>query len=97
MKFRNSIMLSIAIFCLPIIITSFYKLIEISIGPVVLFYSIAGGILVGFTWIGTIQNKWGELLGMIIGVLIGIIAIILLLNFFILVTWVMGEMDYALL
>ncbi len=96
-EIRISCLLSVIIFGLPIIITGFYKYVESSIGPVVLVYSFIGGILLGLTWIKTLKNKWNRFAGLMIGVPIMIFGMVLLVNFFIWITWVMGEMDYALM
>ena len=97
MKIKNCAILNITIFCLPLVITSIYKFIESSIGPIVLFYSIAGGILIGFIWMKTIKKKWHNICGIVVGVPVGIVGIILLINFFVFITSIMGEMDYQLL
>ncbi|UZJ36593.1 MULTISPECIES: hypothetical protein [unclassified Prosthecochloris] len=96
-EIRTSSLHSLFVFGLPIIITAIYTKVENSIGPVVFVYSIVGGILFGLTWIKTLIKKLNRVAGLIIGVPIMIVGIVLLFNFFIWVSWIMGEMDYSLL
>ena len=96
-RIKKSSFLSLIIFLIPIIITAFFKLIETSIGPTVLLYSIVGGFALGFIWVYAISEKWNEYAGIFIGVPIGLIGMVLLINFFILMTQLMNEMDYQLM
>ena len=94
---RNSSWLSIVIFGLPIVITVLYRFIESSIGPIVFFYSVIGGVIFGIIWIKTLWKMWNGFVGLLIGIPLGVLGMLLLINFFIWVTWVMGEMDYELI
>ena len=94
---RNSSLLSIVIFGLPIVITALYRFIESSIGPIVFFYSVIGGVIFGIIWIRTLWKMWNGFVGLFIGIPLGVLGMLLLINFFIWVTWVMGEMDYELI
>ena len=96
-EIKSSSLLSIVIFGLPIVITGLYKLVESSIGPIVFFYSVIGGIIFGMTWIRTLWKKWNGFVGLLVGVPIGVLGTLLLINFFIWLTWIMGEMDYELM
>ena len=40
---------------------------------------------------------WNGFVGLLIGISLGVLGMLLLINFFIWVTWVMGEMDYELI
>ncbi len=94
---RNSILLSLVIFGLPLVITALFTRIECSIGPVVFFYSLLGGSIFGLLWMRTLWKKWNGYVGLLVGIPIWLVGMILLMNFFIWVTWVMSEMDYDLL
>jgi len=96
-KLTHSSLATIAIFVIPIIITFIYRFIDISIGPVVLIYSIIGGVLIGVAWATTLWNKWNGIVGIMVGVPLGLVSIILLVNFFIWVTYLLGEQDYHLM
>ena len=94
---RNSSLLSIVIFGVPIVITVLYRFIESSIGPIVFFYSVIGGVIFGIIWIKTLWKKWNGFVGLLIGIPLGVLGMLLLINFFIWLTLVMGEMDYELI
>ena len=94
---KSSSLLSMVIFGLPIVITVLYRFIESSIGPIVFFYSLIGGVIFGIIWIRTLWKMWNGFVGLLIGIPLGVLGMLLLINFFIWVTWVMGEMDYELI
>ena len=96
MSFKHSLYLSIAIWAVPILTTIAYKFVDSSIGPIVLFYSIIGGISLGIFWGKSISTKWNIGAGVLFGSFIGIIGMTLLINFFIWFTMIMGEMDYGI-
>ena len=94
---KKSILASLGIILLPLLITACYTLTEVSIGPVVLFYSIITGVALGAIWGRQIGGKCPAVLAFLLGGIIGIICAVLMVNLFVLITHAFGEMDYHLM
>lgn len=88
---------TLIIIFLPVAITTCFKLTTVSIGPVVLFYPIIGGLVLGAMWAHAMKPKYGVGIAFAMGIIFSVIAFIGLLNLFIGVTAAMGEMDYSLI
>lgn len=93
----KSLLLIAAIVLLPVVVTLIFKFIDSTIGPIVLFYSILIGPFVGLILVSQFIGGLHVALQGVIYVLTYVPSAILFLNYFIWLTYLMGEMDYNLL
>jgi hypothetical protein len=96
-KWRNSLIVTIAVFLLPFPITWLLKSTGESLGPVVLGYSLFAGAGSAFFWFFTAWQRLNKVVAVLVFVPLGVVEIILLLNAFIGITALMGAMNYQLM
>jgi hypothetical protein len=88
---------TLCVILLPVAITACFKLTEVSIGPVVFFYPVLGGIILGIVWGHAVRQRYGIGIALAAGVIVTLIGYTILINGFIGITAAMGEMDYSLM
>ena len=94
---RNALIVGIVVFLLPFPITWLLKSVGGSLGPVVLGYSLVAGPLgSAYLWFFAAWQK-NRLVALFLFVPAGVIEIIVLLNAFIGITYLMGAMNYQLM
>lgn len=82
------------IFIAPILLCVLYIfLIRESIGPVVFFYSLFGAITIGGVWGFSLSKRFGAELG-VLGLIITPVTWLVLINYFMLITFLFGIKDY---
>jgi len=95
MKIQTALKITLGVFLVPIFLCVIYKfLIDQSIGPVVFFYSLVGAITVGVVLSISLSNKYKQNLALI-GIILAPITWIILINYFMVITYVFGIKDYA--
>jgi hypothetical protein len=97
MRWRLALIVTIAAFLLPFPITWLFKLTGGSLGPVVVGYSGAAGIVVASCWFRIIRRGFGRAVAWIACIPIALIGSVLLLNAFIGITALLGAMNYELM
>ncbi|NOT65346.1 MAG: hypothetical protein HOP06_04825 [Methylotenera sp.] len=95
MTIRIALFWTVCIFLGPVLLSlSYLLLIDGSIGPVVLGYSVLGVVALGVVWGSTFSKKHGFALAIPAGVVIGVVLGILLINYFMILTFLLGIKDY---
>ena len=83
------------IYVIPIAISAVYRLANIgSVGPVVLFYSLVSLPVFAFVYVMALKTKHPTLPATALGLLGGVVMAVLLINYFMLVTYWFGIYDY---
>lgn len=94
MKIRTAFFVTLGALIVPILLCAIYLfLIQASIGPVVFIYSLVAAVTVGGVWGFALSKKYGDELG-VLGVFIVPVLWVLLINYFMVVTYVFGIKDY---
>ncbi|MDQ6912155.1 MAG: hypothetical protein M3128_04705 [Verrucomicrobiota bacterium] len=88
---------TLSAFAGPILITLVWKLIETSIGPVVPLYSVVAACALAAVWGRQVGRKAGRVMGVVAGVAVLILAFVLIINYFMWLTALAGEMDYQMM
>ena len=92
---KESVIVTFAAFIVPLIIGAIFKYTSIgSVGPIVLFYSLFCILVFSSVYIKALLVNLHVYVAIPLGFLLGVIVSVLLLNFFILVTYVLGIHDY---
>jgi hypothetical protein len=93
----KALLFIVAIVLTPVVVTLLFKLVDFSIGPIVLFYSVLIGPFVGLILVSGFIENFHYSLKALIYTIVFLISAVLFLNYFIWLTHAMGEMDYDLL
>lgn len=96
MPIRTALLWSLCIFLGPIVLSTIFRyLVGYSIGPVVFAYSVLGAIALGAVSGAVVRKKAGIIVAVPTGVVVGASLGIVLINYFMLVTFLFGVKDYA--
>nr|WP_315472284.1 hypothetical protein [uncultured Undibacterium sp.] len=94
MKLRTAFFITFGIFIAPILLCVLYVfLIRESIGLVVFIYSLVGAIAIGAVWGFSLSKRFGTELG-VLGVIIAPAVWLVLINYFMAITFLFGIKDY---
>jgi hypothetical protein len=96
-KWCDCLVVTIAVFWLPFLITWLLKSTGEALGPVVLGYSLFAGAGSAFFWFYTAWQRLNRVVAVLVFIPLGLLKIILLLNAFIAITALMGAMNYQLM
>lgn len=95
MKIRTALLITIGIFLAPILLCVIYALlIRESIGPVVFIYSLVGALVIGGVWGFSLSKKFGQEFG-VLGVIIAPVVWLVLINYFMVITYIFEIKDYG--
>lgn len=96
MNTRIALLWTVIIFVAPVVLSALFKwLVPFSIGPVVFCYSLLAGLALGYIWGLHLYKSRGLLVGVLFGLFAGVCLWVLLINYFITVTYIFGINDYA--
>lgn|GEM_PF-4371742 len=94
MKLRTAFLITMGIFIAPVLLCVLYVfLIRESIGPVVFIYCLVGAIAIGGVWGFSLSKRFGTELG-VLGVIIAPVVWVVLINYFMAITFLFGIKDY---
>ena len=82
-------------FLIPIILTSTFKFIEHGIGPIVFVYSVLSALIFAVYYALALKVKFNNFIAPFVGALTGIVTGVLILNYFMFVTYIFGINNYA--
>ncbi|WP_091355414.1 hypothetical protein [Amphritea atlantica] len=92
---KKTISITAVVYAIPIVLCVVFKLVSLgSIGPIVLFYSLAMALVLSYVYYQSMLNVQAKIAAIIIGVFGGVVVATLLLNYFMLLTHLFGIKDY---
>jgi hypothetical protein len=95
-RWRNALIVTIAVFLLPFPLTWLLKSTGEPLGPVVLGYSLLAGATSALLWFFAAWKR-SRVAALLVFIPFGVLEIILLLSAFIAITALMGAMNYELM
>jgi fucose 4-O-acetylase-like acetyltransferase len=94
---KRALIWMLSAFAVPILLTLVWKLIASLIGPVVPLYSEVAACALAAVWGQQVGRRAGRLIGAATGITVLILAFLLIINYFMWLTALAGEMDYQML
>jgi hypothetical protein len=92
---KHSVVITGVAFLLPLVISGVYRVTDIgSVGPVVFFYSLAMAIVFPFIYCSALLKSINKPTAIGLGIVSGLFVAVLLLNYFMFVTYLFEIKDY---
>ncbi len=92
---KHPVAITGVVFLLPLAISAIDRVGSMgSIGPIVFFYSLAMVIFLPFIYCNALLKTTHKALALVVGILCGLVVSVLLLNYFMFVTYIFEIKDY---